>query len=86
LWPRLAWDDCDADGRWMPVDTVDEDEFTKEPETLTLCWGGAEYCDEDVAVVLADDDREKLKLPLLERVCCDCSDMRELDRWRTKPS
>jgi len=69
LWPRLAWDDWDAEGRWVPVDAADEVEFKKEPETLALCCNGAEYCDVDVAVVLADDDREKLKLPLVERVC-----------------
>lgn len=40
----------------------------------------------DEALVDVDDDREKLKLALEERVCSDSLDMRETDRWRAMAS
>ena len=35
-----------------------------------------------VVLVLAEDEREPLKLDLLDTVRCDCSDRREDDRTR----
>jgi len=37
-------------------------------------------------LVLADDEREKVKLALVETVLLDCSDMRDTDRWRFSAS
>jgi hypothetical protein len=36
--------------------------------------------------VLADDDREKVMLALVDTVLVDCSDSRDTDRWRCKAS
>jgi len=48
----------------------------------------ADACDTDVVLVLVEllDDREKVKLDLVETVRVDCSDRREADRCRTRPS
>jgi hypothetical protein len=39
-----------------------------------------------VVLVLADDEREKVMLALVDTVLVDCSDMRETDRWRFRAS
>jgi hypothetical protein len=44
----------------------------------------AEACDAVEALVLLEDEREKLKLALLDTVRLDCSDRRELDRERLR--
>ncbi len=40
----------------------------------------AELCEVAVVLVLPEDDREKLKLALVESVPCDCSDKRDDER------
>jgi predicted aminopeptidase len=37
-------------------------------------------------LVLADDEREKVKLALVDTVRLDCSDMRDTERWRFSAS
>jgi len=50
--------------------------------------GGVEVCDTDVVLVLVevDDEREKLKLALVDTVRVDRSDRREAERCRASPS
>lgn len=39
-----------------------------------------------MVLLLADDEREKLKLALVERVRADCSELRDTERWRFRAS
>jgi hypothetical protein len=46
----------------------------------------AEPYEADDALVEVDDDREKVKLALVETDCSESLDMCEIDRWRARAS
>lgn len=49
-------------------------------DILGACWDWWEVDEVTVVLVLADDEREKLELALVDTVLLDCSDRREVDR------
>lgn len=55
-------------------------------EACCWCEVGTDMCDVAVVLVLADDEREKVKLALVDTVRFDCSDMRDADRCRFSAS
>jgi hypothetical protein len=53
-------------------------------ENLDLWWWWCIGVELTLVLVLVDEDREKVRLAFVETVRCDCCDMPDVDRCRTR--